>query len=58
MIDINKIVTQAVEKNATDIHLMVETKPMYRIGTSLVKMEGGVVLKHQDMNYLLHLQFQ
>lgn len=50
MIDINKIVTQAVEKNATDIHLMVEAKPMYRIGTSLVKMEGGVALKHQDMN--------
>ena len=50
MIDINKIITQAIEKNATDIHLMVETKPMYRIGTSLVKMEGGVALKHQDMN--------
>lgn len=50
MIDINKIIEQAVAKEASDIHLMVESKPMYRIGTALVKMEGAVVLKNEDMN--------
>ena len=50
MIDISKIIEQAVRKDASDIHLMVESKPMYRIGNSLVKMEGAVALKNEDMN--------
>ena len=50
MIDINKIIEQAVAKDASDIHLMVESKPMYRIGTALVKMEGAVALKNEDMS--------
>lgn len=50
MIDINKIIEQAIAKDASDIHLMVESKPMYRIGTALVKMEGAVALKNEDMN--------
>ena len=50
MIDINKILEQAVKKDASDIHLMVESKPMYRIGNSLVKMEGATALKNEDMN--------
>ena len=50
MIDINKIIEQAITKNVSDIHLMVESKPMYRIGCALVKMEGATVLKYEDMN--------
>lgn len=50
MIDINKIIEQAVRKDASDIHLMVESKPMYRIGNSLVKMEGATPLNNKDMN--------
>jgi len=50
MVDINKIIEQAVRKDASDIHLMVESKPMYRIGNSLVKMEGATALKNEDMN--------
>lgn len=49
MIDINEVIEQAVNKQATDIHLIPDSKPMYRIGTSLVKMEGGDVLKIEDM---------
>ena len=52
MVDINKIVEQAITKNATDVHLVAESKPMYRIGNSLVKMEGSVALKNEDMNVL------
>lgn len=50
MNDINKIIEQAVTKNASDIHLMTESKPMYRIGNSLVNMEGAIALKYEDMN--------
>ena len=50
MLDINKVIEQAVKKNATDIHLMSESKPMFRIGNSLVKMECGAALKIDDMN--------
>lgn len=50
MVDINKIIEQAINKDASDIHLMVESKPMYRIGNSLVKMEGATALKNEDMN--------
>ena len=52
MVDINKIIEQALTKNVSDIHLMVESKPMYRIGCSLVKMEGATALKYEDMNEL------
>ena len=50
MLDINKVIEQAVKKNATDIHLMSDSKPMFRIGNSLVKMECGAALKIEDMN--------
>lgn len=52
MVDINKIIEQALTKNVSNIHLMVESKPMYRIGCSLVKMECATVLKYEDMNEL------
>lgn len=50
MIDIHKIIEQAVKKNATEIHLMSESKPIFRIGNSLVKMEGSNILEVEDMN--------
>ena len=52
MVDIQKIIAQAIQKGATDIHLMSESKPIYRIGDSLVKMEGSTALKIEDMNEL------
>lgn len=55
MIDINKVVEQAIKKDATDIHLMVESKPMYRIGNSLVKMECSTVLNNKDMDEVYSL---
>lgn len=52
MVDINKIIEQALTKNVSDIHLMIESKPMYRIGCSLVKMECATALKYEDMTEL------
>ena len=49
MIDIHKIIEQAIKKNATEIHLISGSKPVFRIGNALVKMEGSTVLKDQDM---------
>jgi len=49
MIDIHKIIEQAIKKNATEIHLISGSKPVFRIGNALVKMEGSNVLKDEDM---------
>ncbi len=50
MIDINNIIAQGLKKDASDIHLMKDLKPMYRIGNALVKMEDTVELNNKDMN--------
>ena len=58
MFNINQILEQAVEKEASDVHLILESKPMCRVGNVLVKMEGVPVLKEKDMyeiyNYMIN----
>ena len=58
MFNINQILEQAVEKEASDVHLILESKPMCRVGNVLVKMEGAPVLKEKDMyeiyNYMIN----
>ena len=49
MINIDKIIAQAIEKEASDIHLMSGLKPMFRIARSLVEMEGSEIIKDDDM---------
>ena len=49
MIDMHKIIEQAIKKNATEIHLISSSKPVFRIGNALVKMEGSTTLKDEDM---------
>ena len=49
MINIDKIIAQAIEKEASDIHLMSGLKPMFRIARSLVEMENSNVIKDDDM---------
>ena len=49
MFNINQILEQAVEKEASDVHLILESKPMCRVGNVLVKMEGAPVLKEKDI---------
>ena len=49
MINMNKVIEQAIEKDASDIHLISGLKPMYRIARALVEMEGSTVLKDDDM---------
>ena len=49
MIDIDKIIAQAIQKDASDIHLMSGLKPMFRIARSLVEMENSNIIKDDDM---------
>lgn len=50
MININKILDEAIEKDASDIHLIVENQPMLRIARALVPAEDTKVLTEQDMS--------
>ena len=49
MININKILKEAIEKDASDIHLVAGKKPILRITRNLVEMESEDVLKIDDM---------
>ena len=52
MININKILDEAIEKDASDIHFIVENKPMMRIARNLVPVESAKVLTNEDMNVI------
>lgn len=49
MINLDKIIAQANLKKASDIHLMVDSKPIFRIGNALVKMETEEILTNEDL---------
>lgn len=49
MIDMNKILDIAIEKDASDIHLICGNKPMLRIHRQLLPIEDMEVLKEEDM---------
>ena len=50
MIDVNKILTEAIKSNASDIHLVAGRKPMLRISRELGEMEDQHVLTSDDMD--------
>ena len=49
MVNMDKVIAQAIEKGASDIHLLSGLKPMFRIVRALVAMDGADVLKDEDM---------
>lgn len=49
MINMDKVIEQAINKDASDIHLLSGLKPMFRISRALVEMEDSAVLKDEDM---------
>jgi len=49
MIDMNKILDIAIEKNASDIHLVFNNKPMLRIARRLEPVEDTEILTEEDM---------
>ncbi len=49
MINMDDIIAQAIEKGASDIHLLSGLKPILRINRALVDAENSTVLKDDDM---------
>lgn len=50
MIDMDKILETAIEKNASDVHLICGNKPMLRIMRDLIPIETMDILTPDDMN--------
>jgi twitching motility protein PilT len=50
MININKVLDEAISRDASDIHFIVENKPMMRIARDLVANDNFKVLTEDDMN--------
>ena len=50
MVNVNRILDYAIEHDASDIHFVVENKPMMRIARKLLPMEEVNVLTPEDMN--------
>ncbi len=49
MVQIDKIINEAIEKNASDIHLICGLKPMIRVLKELIEVENTEILTEDDM---------
>lgn len=49
MVNMDKVIQKAIDKNASDIHLVSGRKPILRITRALVDMEDTTELKDEDM---------
>lgn len=49
MVDIDKIITTAMQKDASDVHLIAGIKPILRIRRELITLEEFEVLVEEDM---------
>ena len=47
---INKIFQEAIEKNASDIHLVAGKRPMLRVARELNEIEDEEILDAEDMD--------
>ena len=50
MINMDKILDTAIEKGASDVHLIESNKPILRIARELIPIEEMDVLTPEDMN--------
>ena len=50
MVNMDKVLDVAIEKDASDIHLVNELKPMLRIRRKLEPIEEMDILTPEDMN--------
>ena len=47
--NLDKILDEAMERDASDVHLICDNKPMLRIARDLVPVENSKVLTPEDM---------
>ena len=50
MVNVKKVLDEAIEKDASDIHFIINNKPILRILRNLVAVESEDVLDEDDMN--------
>ena len=50
--NLDKILDEAIEKDASDVHLICDNKPMLRISRKLLPVEGSEILTPEDMTEL------
>lgn len=53
MINIDKVLTEAYERCASDIHIMIGFKPIFRIDGELLQIEDFSVVDTEDMTQLI-----
>ena len=49
MIDIERVLNEAIRKDASDVHLIAGIQPSLRIRRDLIPVEGSEVLTEEDM---------
>ena len=49
MVDINKILDEAIKRDASDVHLICTNKPILRISRELITLEEMDILTEEDM---------
>lgn len=49
MVNMDKVIQEAIDRDASDIHLVSGRKPTFRIRRALVEMEKSTELKDEDM---------
>ena len=52
MINVNKILDEAIAKGASDIHFIIDNKPMLRIARNLIPIESVDVLTEAHMDFI------
>ena len=55
--NMDKILEAAIERDASDIHLICNNKPLLRISRELIPIEEMEVLTSDDMNEMKKLKF-
>ena len=50
--NLEKILDEAIDKDASDVHLICDNKPMLRIARKLVPVQNSKVLTPNDMTEL------
>lgn len=50
MVNVKKVLDEAIERDASDIHFILDNKPILRILRNLVEVETENVLEEEDMN--------
>jgi Tfp pilus assembly pilus retraction ATPase PilT len=51
MIDIDKIITIAKEKDASDVHLIFANRPILRIRRDLVEIDWATIVPHYSAKW-------